>query len=120
MLIGDLIRRRARISPGQEFWREGERGITYERLNRDANRVARALLAENLRPGAHVAVCSDNCYEYAAVHFGAAKAGLVLVHLSARFTAVELAALGAHCDAVLMFIGTGQARATEDQYIRVA
>ena len=109
MLIGDLIRRRARISPHREFWKEPSRSVTYERLNRDANRVARALLAENLRPGAHVAICADNSYEYAAVHYGAAKAGLVLAHLNARFTPVEIGAMGSHCDAVVMFFGAGQA-----------
>ena len=114
MLIGDLIRRRARISPGLEFWREGSRRITYEQLDKDANRVARALLAEDLRPGDHVAVCADNCYEYAAVHFGTARAGLVLAHLSSRFTARELAGQGAHSGAALIFLGARQAPAAEE------
>ncbi|MCZ6645750.1 MAG: AMP-binding protein [SAR324 cluster bacterium] len=113
MLIGDLLRRRARISPGLEFWCEGPRVITYEKLHGDANRVARALLAENLRPGDHIAICSDNSYEYAAVHFGAAIAGLVLAHLSSRLTAHELAQLGAHSDAALMFVGSRQIDAAE-------
>ncbi len=113
MLIGDLIRRRARISPRREFWREGERGYTYERLNGDANQVARALLGEGLRPGDHLAICADNSFAYTAAHFGAAKAGMVLAHLNARYTAREIAEVGAHCDAALVFFGAGQATAIE-------
>lgn len=113
MLIGDLIRRRARISPGRVFWKEESRSLTYAQLNLDANRVARALLAEGLRPGNHIAICADNSYEYAAVHFGAAKAGLVLAHLSPRLTAVEVGAMGSHCDAELMLFGENQADVIE-------
>ena len=113
MLIGDLIRRRAAISPDAVFWREGDRRVSYGRLDRDANRVARALLAENLRPGDHVAVCAANCYEYTALHFGAAKAGVVLAHLNARSAGEELTALADHSDAALLFLGPEQAAAAQ-------
>lgn len=108
MLIGDLIRRRALVSPELEFWRDRGISATYGKLDRDAARIARALLAENLRPGDHVAVCSSNSYEYAAVQFGAAKAGLVLAHLGARLDSDELTRMVDHCDATLVFVGAGQ------------
>ncbi|MEE8394581.1 MAG: class I adenylate-forming enzyme family protein [bacterium] len=111
MLIGDLIRRRAQLSPEQEFWRDDELSINYGQVNRDANRIARALLAEPLRPGDHLAIVAGNCYEYTAASFGAAKAGMVLAHLNARSTAAELERLGDHSDALLVFVGAGQAEA---------
>jgi acyl-CoA synthetase (AMP-forming)/AMP-acid ligase II len=108
MLIGDLIERRARLSPRAVFWEAPGRRYTYGQLEADANRVARALLAEGLRPGEHAAICAGNSYAYAAFHFGAAKAGLVLAHLNARYTAEELATLGEHCDARLIAFGPAQ------------
>jgi long-chain acyl-CoA synthetase len=108
MLIGDLIQRRARLSPRAVFWEAPGRQHPYAQLEADANRVAWALLAEGLRPGDHAAICAGNSYAYAAFHFGAAKAGLVLAHLNARYTAEELASLGAHCDARLIAFGPAQ------------
>ena len=122
MLIGDLIRRRAAISPHQEFWRDEELSISYDQLNRDANRIARAILSEGLVPGDHVAICAGNGYEYAAIHFGAAKAGVVLTHLNPRLTAVELTRLCTHSEAMLVFFGEAQQTvmdATRDSLPRV-
>ena len=108
MLIGDLIARRASLTPHQVFWREGERAFSYGQLDADANRAARALAAEGLRPGDPVAVCAANSYAYAAFHFGAAKAGLVLAHLNPRSAPEELATLAGRCEAGLLALGAGQ------------
>jgi len=108
MLIGDLLSRRASLTPDRPFWREGEACQTYGQLNADADRTARALLGSGLRPGDPVAVCSANGYAYAAFHFGAAKAGLVLAHLNPRSAAEELAAAGERCEARLIAFGAGQ------------
>jgi len=108
MLIGDLIARRAGLTPDQAFWREGTQATSYGQLDADACRVARALLAEGLSPGDTVAVCAANSIAYAAFHFGAAKAGLVLAHIHPRSAPEELATLGAHCGASLIAFGPGQ------------
>lgn len=108
MLIGDLIARRAGLTPHQTFWREGAQGTSYGQLDADACRVARALLSEGLRPGDPVAVCAANSSAYAAFHFGAAKAGLVLAHINPRSAPDELAILGARCGAALIAFGPGQ------------
>ncbi|MFI5399715.1 MAG: class I adenylate-forming enzyme family protein [SAR324 cluster bacterium] len=113
MLIGDLLSRRAGLTPDRPFWREGEACHTYGQLNADADRVARALLAEGLRPGDPVGVCSANGYAYAAFHFGAAKAGLVLAHLNPRSAAEELVAAGERCEARLIAFGAGQREVVE-------
>lgn len=120
MLIGDLIRRRAAASPEQEFWRDKDLSISYDQVNRDANRVARALLAEDLQPGDHIAICSASCYEYTAVHFGVAKAGMVLAHLNPKFSPSELQHVAEHSEAKLMFIGSSVAHRTEPLYDKLS
>jgi acyl-CoA synthetase (AMP-forming)/AMP-acid ligase II len=113
MLIGDLLSRRAGLTPHRPFWREGEDSHSYGQLNADANRVARALLADGLRPGDPIGVCSANGYAYAAFHFGAAKAGLVLAHLNPRSAPDELAALAGLCEATLIAFGPEQRDSVE-------
>ncbi|MCH8884091.1 MAG: acyl--CoA ligase [SAR324 cluster bacterium] len=117
MLIGDLIQRRAHLSPDRVYWQECGQRWRYAELNAAANQVARAFLAEGLGAGDHAAICAPNCFAYACAHFGAAKAGVVLAHLNAGCTASELAALAAHCDARVLLFGSaltgevGEARA---------
>ncbi|HKI97868.1 MAG TPA: class I adenylate-forming enzyme family protein [bacterium] len=109
MLIGDLIARRARSSPERAFWEGGGVRLDYAALHGAANRVARALRAEGLAPGTHAAICAGNAPAYAIAHFGAARAGLVLAHLNARYTATELGQLVAHSGAAVLFFGAAQA-----------
>ncbi len=111
MLIGELIERRGLKSPGQVFWDAPDGRFTYGELAAASERVARALAAEGLTPGDHAAICSETGFDYVTAHFGAARAGLVLAHLNPRFTPPELAAMGAHCDARLLFFGAKQTQA---------
>jgi long-chain acyl-CoA synthetase len=114
MLIGELIQRRALQTPELTFWEEGGQRRSYAQLDADSDRVARALLAEGLPAGAHVAICAGGGYPYACVQFGAARAGLVLAHLHARSTAAEVAALGRHGDARLLFFDRPRAAVLEE------
>ena len=108
MLIGDLLQRRARISPETVYW-EGEAGrCTYAQLNGAANRLAHALRAEGWVPGTIVGIHADGGLPYAVVHFAAAKAGLVLAHLNPRYTPTELAWAANHCGCRALFFGADQ------------
>lgn len=113
MLIADLIAHRALASPEATFWEQGQQTHSYGDLHAAANRAARALRAEGLAPGTHAAICAGNGYPYVCAHFGAARAGLVLAHLSSRYTAAELSQLVAHSDAALLFFGAAQTAQVE-------
>jgi fatty-acyl-CoA synthase len=113
MLIGDLIARRAQSSPERACWEQDGQLHTYGDLHATANRVARALRAEGLTPGTHAAICAGNGYPYLFAHYGAARAGLVLAHLNARYTAAELVPLVAHSGAALLFFGAAQTAQVE-------
>ena len=115
MLIGDVIAQRAALHPDRVYWEQEAARVTYGQMEHAANRVARALRAGGpgapLAPGDHVAICGETDWAYAAVHFGAAKAGLVLVHLNPGLPAGELARLIAHSDARLLLAGARAKRA---------
>lgn len=75
---------------------------TYAELRREARRVAKALLARDIQPGARVAVLMGNRPEAVAGLFGAAMAGAVAVPLSTFSPKPELAFLLADCDAEVL------------------
>ncbi|MCZ6553712.1 MAG: class I adenylate-forming enzyme family protein [SAR324 cluster bacterium] len=105
MLIGDLLQRRARISPETVYWEGAAGRCTYAQLNGAVNRLAHALRAEGWVPGTIVGIHADGGLPYAVVHFAAAKAGLVLAHLNPRYTPTELAWAVNHCGCRALFFG---------------
>lgn len=80
-----------------------ERALPYAELDRQASRVASALVAVGAGPGDRVAICMQNGLEFVAGWFGAIYAGCATVPIPAESTAHEIAfRLGhAHCHAVL-------------------
>ncbi|KAG6026714.1 hypothetical protein E4U41_001186, partial [Claviceps citrina] len=62
---------------------------TYGELDRQSSLLARALLAMGIRAGDRVGIMAGNCEQYAAVFFGAARVGAVLVILNNTYTATE-------------------------------
>ncbi len=75
----------------------GECRITFEELNANANRVARALLKMGLKKGDRVATLQGSNPEFAAVFFGILKAGCIAVPLDSRYVADELVSLFDDC-----------------------
>lgn len=65
--------------------------------------MAGSLLGAGVVPGDFIAVLSRNCPEYAALHFGAARAGVIPAHISVRGTPEEVAAILTLTKARLLF-----------------
>jgi long-chain acyl-CoA synthetase len=91
MLVGDILRRQARINAKKIGVVDEEGQFTYAQLNERANRLANGLLGLGLKKGDRIAFMADNCRQYVEAYFGPAKAGLVLVPVNARFNANEVA-----------------------------
>src|SRR5258708_38065784 len=93
MLFGDLIDRALAEGAGPRPALIDMTGsLSYAALDRAANRFARALTARGFDPGSRIAIRAGNRLAYGIVLLGAARAGVVLVHLSTRATPVENAA----------------------------
>ena len=82
--------------PDRPALREGARELTYDQLNRQANRVATALIREGLRPGESIGLCAPNSIDWIVFYFGVLKAGAVAVTLSGLLTGEELTRLVRH------------------------
>ena len=100
MLTSDMLARSARrfaSKPAIIFC--GPQGVrreqSYAQLDRDANRLANALLdlgqTAGLQRGAKIAVLSRNLLEYGTIFFGVSRTGYVLNNLSVLYAPDELA-----------------------------
>ena len=121
LTFGTLLRESARRYPDKAAV-VGYRGdtrlaLSYGALDRAANRLANALLREGYAksasksatkseaaPGRWLAILSPNDVDYPAVHFGAARAGSPLAHVSVRANAAGRAEMLARVGAELLFV----------------
>jgi acyl-CoA synthetase (AMP-forming)/AMP-acid ligase II len=90
LLLGDVVRRQARIRPEKLAYVIGDHRVTYRRLNADANRLAHAVRALGVRRGDRVATLAPNRVEYPAVYFAVAKLGAIHVPVNFRYRAGEI------------------------------
>jgi acyl-CoA synthetase (AMP-forming)/AMP-acid ligase II len=89
MRLHDALDYHGRQRPVQPFALHAGRVLTYGEALAATNRLANALIAEGLRPGARVAFLARNCVEYPIVFYGCSKAGLVPVPLNYRLAPPE-------------------------------
>jgi len=91
--IPALIRAHAECQPDRVALALGERRMAYRTLDRLVDRVAAGLQRDGLRPRDAVAICAATTPEYAAVFFGALRAGAAVAPLSPSATAESLLAM---------------------------
>jgi fatty-acyl-CoA synthase len=84
---------------------------TFARLQSEAQRVARALVAHGVQPGDPVGICTGNRVEWVAFFLGAALAGAVTVPVNTRFKADELRYCLFQADVTLLVVA--------DRFLRV-
>jgi long-chain acyl-CoA synthetase len=89
--------------PGHTAVIEGDRAVSYLEFNRDANRIASALVGVGVQPGDHVAVCAPNSYAWLVFYFGALKAGAVAVTFSHLLRKDELTRTLEDCQPKILF-----------------
>ena len=75
---------------------DGSRSFTYGQLRNRCRRLAGALVADGLQPGARVAVLAHNTREMLEAHYGVPYAAGVLVPLNSRLSAAEIAYILQH------------------------
>ncbi|MCI0399342.1 MAG: long-chain fatty acid--CoA ligase [Chloroflexi bacterium] len=109
MIIGDLVGRRAQLTPDKVALIDslnGYRRITYaewaESINRTANWLWHGL---GVRPGDRVAVLAMNCVEYLDVWLACGRIGAILQNLNWRLAAGELHSLLADAEPAVLIYG---------------
>jgi acyl-CoA synthetase (AMP-forming)/AMP-acid ligase II len=90
MLVGDIVKRQAKINSKKVGLVDGEKEFTYREINERVNRLANALIGLGLKKGNKVAFMANNCHEYVEAYFATAKTGIIIVPINARFNANEM------------------------------
>jgi long-chain acyl-CoA synthetase len=97
MNLGEMLDDGARYFPEHLAVIEGDRNITFSEFNRDANKMASAMVQSGLKPGDHVALCAPNSYAWLLSYYGAIKAGAIAVTFSYQLKKDELNKILADC-----------------------
>ncbi len=102
MLAGNILKLSAEHSPNQLAIICKTGNLSYDDLDKLANRLAHGLLALGANKNTKVAIISANRAEYAITYFAAARAGCVLAHLSTRSTKKNLVDMLEKIDAEIL------------------
>jgi fatty-acyl-CoA synthase len=89
ILAGTLLGHAAAAAPDRLAVIDPQKSLTYGALDRSADAVAQALIRHGVAKGDRIAVLARNGVDFARLFFGAARAGVVLVTLSARNSVAE-------------------------------
>src|SRR5690606_16040529 len=95
---------RARLHPERAAIVDRGVELTYQGLDQRAEALARDLVRAGYRRGDRVATLVGNSAEHVITFFACARTGLVLVPLSWRLTATELADQLTQCDPSLLLV----------------
>lgn len=102
--FGDLLDATAAAAPGDRpALIHGDRVIGWRAFDERTNRLARAMRAAGLEPGARVAILARNIPEYIEIVAAAFKARLTYVNLNYRYTTGEIEYVLNDCAAEALF-----------------
>jgi long-chain acyl-CoA synthetase len=102
-LIADLVRFHAEGAPQRIAVVDEARQVTYREFDTLCDRVAATLQRDQLAPQSAIAVCALSSIEYAALFFGALRAGVAVSPLAPSSTPESLAAMVADCSSPLLY-----------------
>lgn len=115
----DLLRNRARLTPGREALYELDSGrrYTYAELNERANRVANFMQHDlGVEKGDRVSILAHNSVVYVDLLYGLAKIGAVLAPLNWRLVAQELVYIVNDCRPRVLLVGPEFAGVFEEMW----
>ena len=103
--LADVPRVHARKRPDAPALLFHRRTVTYAEWAKNCMRVANALIAEGVKPGARIAVLDKNSDLYFEVLFGGAVAGAVTVSVNWRLAPSELSYIVNDAGTEVLFVG---------------
>jgi len=103
--IGSFLTKRARLSPRREGLVCNELRLTFEQMNRRANRLAHAMQRLGVKRGDRVGLLALNEPEYFDLLFGLGKIGAILVPVNYRLAGPEMAYILSDCGAKVFVFG---------------
>jgi fatty-acyl-CoA synthase len=112
--LGNVLRRSAARHGAKTALIDGDRSFSFTEFDQTADAVAASLERDGIAPGMRVALLSRNCWEFAALAWGCARLGAVLVPVNFMLTADEVAFLLADAQVSALFTGSDLAATGAD------
>jgi acyl-CoA synthetase (AMP-forming)/AMP-acid ligase II len=103
--LADIVRIHGRQQPNTAALVHDGRTTTYAELDRAASRVARALIADGIRPQTRVAHLDKSNDQFFELLFGVAKANAVIVSVNWRLAAPEVLHIVNDAEAEILVVG---------------
>jgi fatty-acyl-CoA synthase len=89
LLIGDFLRRAAKLYPNKTAIVDGEKRFTYAQFRDRANQLSHALSALGVGPRDRVCILSPNSHYFLESYYGVTQLGAILVPLNYRLVAAD-------------------------------
>src|SRR5699024_9070880 len=92
LTIGDLLEKQAKSNPDQVavVYPEHNFRVTYHEFNKLVDEAAKAFISIGVKKSDHVAMWSDNKFEWLVTQFDTARIGAVLVTVNTNYQTSEL------------------------------
>nr|CAI78628.1 hypothetical protein [uncultured delta proteobacterium] len=94
----------ARLLPDRIAMIQGERRLTWDKFNRESNRLAHGLLDMGVKKEDRVAISGFNSIEWMEIYFAASKIGAVPTNINPRYVTDEIRYILEDSDAVVLFV----------------
>jgi fatty-acyl-CoA synthase len=106
LTVGGLLEQMARRFPDQDALVYPDRGLrySYREFNELCDRIARGLLALDVKPGDHLSIWATNVPEWVVLQFATAKIGAVLVTINTNYKTTELDYVLRQSDSTTLFL----------------
>ncbi len=89
LLVGDFLRRAAKLYPGKLAIIDGDRRFTYREFQQRVNQLAHALLRLGVEPGERVCILSPNSHFFLESYYAVAQIGAIIVPLNYRLASAD-------------------------------
>ena len=117
--LGEVLRRSAARFGDKTAIIDGDTRLTFRELDDLVTAVAAGLAERGVHPGDRVALLSRNCADFAAVAWGAARLGAILVPINFMLTADEVGFIVGDSEPVA-FVAQPEFVGTADEAVAVA
>ena len=89
LLIGDFLRRAAKLYPNKTAIVDGSKRFTYQEYQERVNQLGHALIGLGVKPGDRVCILSPNSHYFLESFYGVTQIGAILVPLNYRLVASD-------------------------------
>jgi long-chain acyl-CoA synthetase len=90
MLLGDLLRKDAKLYPEKEAIIFKNNRLNYKTFHERSIKIANSLISLGVKKGDRVAVLMKNCHQYCELYFAIPQTGAIIVPLNYRLAREEL------------------------------